>query len=327
MTDISIHELVHRLRLGLGDRRHTLAKAIGIGAGAAGIATTVKAQDEFAANPTPGPEPTSTPGQLVIEPSPTMGQLTTEPSPTTEPTPTMGSFTSQPTLEPTSEPVPEEPTATAVPDDGDMTGQEDCPPMAAEIKWFCWPSPLDVWYPIFPPDDVADETGVAWYGVRLDRENGVLAGTAYTRGGQELSRCELGSDGEVYQLSLSDAQAELNGSFTVEFAPDRTARIGGDLHGQPIDFSLSVDQPERDALPVPALEQGHTLLLRQWSPAFYELADLLEIAAPEGGPLEGPGACAVLGFLAGANCLVWLGVPPVGYEVCYDRIERASEVC
>jgi hypothetical protein len=335
MIDSQLQAVARHVRHGLGERRQAIGKAIGIGAGIAAISSSAQADED--PSPTPG-----TGGQFGIEPT------ATSPS-SILPTPTQGQFASQPTSTASSEPPPEEPTETPMPETSeptaaptatqasfqaeepiDGTGQAvPCPHPFSPFGWFCLPWPGGPWYPVFPSDEVANLTGVHWYGVNLDGETGALTGTAFARGGQELSRCEVTMDGEMHVLSLSDAQNQLDASLSVEFPREGVARIVGQLNGEPIDISIEAGEPLDNQATALPLDRGQELLLLQWSPAFEEVSSLVEIASPEGsGPLEGPGKCAVLGFFTGIGCIGAIAaVPLLGVLQCYENIQQGSSQC
>jgi hypothetical protein len=293
-----------------------------------------KAQTDPTATAGPGqiaPQPSPTPPRS-IEPSATQPSFAPQPSPT----PTPG----EDSAEATETGAPEWPTPTPTqpvivqPDAEDSEEQATfCPHPYRPFDWFCWPGSGGRWFPVIPPSDFAQLTGIGAYSVRglyIDIANPSIwqmEAIAWDPNGSERARLhyhhEIEMDVHVGRVSVSEYnQAESLASIVIKKAESSDSEMTVEVGGRDVDLPLTGEPVD------PSTQRDADEVYGLWGPLFAELAGLFGLTGPDDGELEGPGKCAVAGFLAGNACLASLSYTLfTGNFVCDDAFDLASSWC
>lgn len=309
----------------------------------------------------PDPDPTQPPLR-VAEPTPTTSapdQIAAPPTPTPTPrssvSPTVvpADSVDLPTSTPPSERVSPEPTATLLPEaieptvadpsivqpeqEGETEQQLPCPPPFNPFPWLCWPGPSGPSFPVFPSKALSVATRVHWYGLRMtdpavgDPATGLRWGmeaAAMSIDGDELSRCSIASTDTTHRLTVTNAGDRIEGLFTVERVSDAQIQLAGDLNGQPFVLPLGASADAANERTFVVLEESTEALMAEWTPLFHDVVGLLDITSPGGdGTVEGPGKCAVAGFLGAAGCLATASALLFGGYYCDDILDAAYGWC
>jgi hypothetical protein len=330
MTDRQFLDLSRRCVIAARGSGRRMLAAAGLGAGL--VSTVSRARAQADPSPTPGigqiaPQPSPTPPSSV-PPTPTMGTIIQPPTPTATAEPERVDPTQPPPSPPS--PTPTQPSIVQAEPEGDAEQTVPCPTPFSPFDWFCWPGSGGRWVPVIPQGDFAQQIGIAAYGIRM-RDVGdpdwQLEAIAWDAQGTERGRTSWEIEMDVFVGRFASGARTLEIRFLPEVAADGAFSFSGETNGQPFATAARSEGEFVGAATTVRLATEEEEVLRSWIPLFAELDGLLSLTTPDGGELEGPGKCAVMGFFAGIGCLGAATAGIAGYFICADNLGNAIEAC
>jgi hypothetical protein len=191
-------------------------------------------------------------------------------------------------------------------DNGPLEQTFPCPLPGDPWNWLCGSGPYGPWYPILAPSDLTAASGIRWYGVDLDAEEG-LAAVGFDQDGQEVSRFEARAGDVGQRWFLSDASTRIDGRLSIDRTSAGEINVSGNINDSEFGGALNRDGPPDPSLDGPIeIDPDQQRLLAQWQPVVRNFNGLLDIGfVSDGGPVQASGkGCFVAGFVLS---ITWAG--------------------
>jgi hypothetical protein len=338
MVSRALRELSTHVQSTSNIAKSRLLAVASAGIGLASLSTRVSAQ----ADPTPTPQtgqivapPTATsPRSTIPSPTPTSGSFAQPPTAT--PTPEQERETDEPSPTPASQPTetPTQPSLVEPDPEGDDEQTIPCPYPYSPFNWFCLPGAGGRWFPVIPPREFTELTGVSAYVIRgtpfADIEEGrswTFEAIARNADGVAVGNWRHEVAADVHVGRFWSAEIDLTVQVALPDQPDTQLVLNGMLNGDPFEVVPHTIRSTREAGTEPRSLPG-AALLHLFQPLIDELDGLLDLAPADGGVLEIGCLNAILKAIG--YCLAFYFDPqlnPVAGIVCDQAFNDAFGSC